>query len=321
MTAVHSSDDPGVGTAGTRPFRFGYQLSGDHLEDPVAAARRAEELGFDIITVSDHVGSGPAPLPTLTAMAMGTEHIRLGTMVLNGDMRNPVQLAWETATLDRLSHGRFELGLGAGHTPQEYRATGIPLDPPAVRKARLLETVEIIRRLVDGETVNHRGQHHRLTEARIEPSQQEHLPILVGGNGRRLLTRAAALADIIGLQGLGRTRSDGHSHTVNWSTGHLDEQVATIAGAPATGRLPELGALVQVVDVTDDRTRALATVCDRVEGLPTEDAAQIPYLLTGSVPEIVEHLHRCRDRWGITYFTVRVLEEFAPVLASLVRRV
>ncbi len=125
----------------TRPIRFGYQLAGDNLADPMAAA---------------------------------TDRIRLGTMVLNGDMRNPVQLAWETTTLDRLSGGRFELGLGAGHTPQEYLATGIPLDSAAVRKARLMASVEIIRGLVDGELVDHHGTHHRVEGAQIDPS---HIPI------------------------------------------------------------------------------------------------------------------------------------------------
>ncbi len=301
------------------PIRFGYQVTGDHLADPGAAALRAQELGFDIVTVSDHVGPGPSPLPTLAAMALATDRIRLGTMVLNGDMRNPVQLAWDITTLDRLSSGRVELGLGAGHAPQEYRATGIDLDPAAVRKARLAESVEIIRRLVDGETVDFEGTHHRVEGARIDPSHQEHLPILVGGNGRKLLTHAATNADIIGLQGLGRTRADGRSHTVCWTTEHLDDQVALIEDAAPEGRVPELNALVQVVNVTDDRDQALASVCEGVEGLSLDDAREIPYLLVGSVGEIIDHIHRCRDRWGITYLTVRALDEMEPVLAALAR--
>src|SRR5262245_41034502 len=119
--------------------------------------------------------------------AAATEHIRVGTMVLNNDMRNPVQMAWEAATLDRLSGGRAELGLGAGHTPQEYAATGVERSPAAVRKARLAESVEIIRRLVDGEEVDHDGEHYQLRGARIDRARQTRLPILVGGNGAALL--------------------------------------------------------------------------------------------------------------------------------------
>ena len=186
----------------TRPIRFGFQISGDHAADPIAAARRAEELGFDVVTVSDHVGPPRmSPMTTLAAIAASTSRIRLGTFVLNNDMRNPVQLAWEAVTLDRLSGGRFELGLGAGHTPHEYSATGLAFDPPAVRKARLIEGVRVIRRLVDGETVDFEGEHVRVSGAEVGRSTQERLPVLVGGNGARLLGAAGELADIVGLAG------------------------------------------------------------------------------------------------------------------------
>lgn len=107
-----------------RRFRFGYQLGEDDDRDPVAAACAAEAAGFDVVLVSDHVGPGVSPMVTLGAIAQATAQIRLGTLVLNHDMRNPVQLAWEAVTIDRLSQGRFVLGLGAGHTPREYSATG-----------------------------------------------------------------------------------------------------------------------------------------------------------------------------------------------------
>ena len=111
-----------------RRFRFGLQLLGSDPRKLVERSLRAEALGFDVVLVSDHVGPGAAPLITLASIAQATTRIRLGTFVLNNDMRNPVQLAWDTATLDQVSNGRFELGLGAGHTPQEYEATGIALE-------------------------------------------------------------------------------------------------------------------------------------------------------------------------------------------------
>jgi len=299
-------------------IRIGYQLSGNAGENPTAAAQRAEQLGFDVITVSDHVGPGLSPMPTLAAMAAVTEAIRLGTMVLNNDMRNPVQLAWESATIDRLSGGRFELGLGAGHTPQEYDQTGIERSDPAVRKARLAESVEIIRRLLDGETVDVDGEHYRVEGASIDAAVQDRLPILVGGNGERLLAHAGAHADIVGLQGLHRTLADGHRHTVKWSADRVTEQVEQVrAGAGERADAVEFSALVQVVAITDDRQLALEDLCDRVDGLSPEDAAAIPYALVGSVEEIVEHLYACQDRWGIDYFVVRELDAFAPVLEVL----
>jgi probable F420-dependent oxidoreductase len=302
----------------SRPLRFGFQLSGDLLTDPVASARRAEELGFDIVLTSDHVGPGLSPMVTLAAIAQATRAIRLGTFVLNNDMRNPVQLAWEAVTIDRLCRGRFELGVGAGHTPHEYAATGISLDSPAVRKERLIESVRIVRRLVDGDTVDFEGTHYTLAGARTDRSVQDRLPILVGGNGKHLLGAAGELADIIGLQGLGRTREDGQSHAVRWTTDHLDDQLAQVrTGAGLRSDRLEFNALVQMFEITDDREEALGRVCERVEGLTLDDARSIPYLMIGSVDEIVEHVHQCAERWGITYFVVRELDGFAPILAAL----
>ena len=298
-------------------FRFGYQLSQEDESSPVAVARRAEELGFDVVLVSDHVGPGISPLIALSAIAQATERIRLGTLVLNNDMRNPVQLAWETATLDRLSDGRFELGLGAGHTPQEYEATGVPFEKPRHRKARLMESIQVIRRLVDGELVTYHGEHLHVEEAQIDASHQKHLPILVGGNGTTLLGHAGAHADIIGLQGLGRTRPDGHRHAAKWDPSWLTTQIDQVreGAGERLGNL-ELNALVQVTEVTNDRASVLRQICERVEGLTVEDADAIPYLLIGTVDEIVEKLSACHARWGISYFVVRELETFAPVVAA-----
>ncbi|HYN34766.1 MAG TPA: TIGR03621 family F420-dependent LLM class oxidoreductase [Ilumatobacteraceae bacterium] len=304
----------------TRPLRIGHQLSGRVDGSPVDTARRAEELGFDIVLAADHVGSEMSPLPTLAAIASATTTIRLGTLVLNNDMRNPVQLAWDVASIDVLSGGRFELGLGAGHTPQEYTATGIERSDAVVRKQRLAESVEIIRALLDGRTVDHHGEHYRLEHARTLSASQERLPILIGGNGANLLGHAGAHADIIGLQGVARTLDDGHSHSVDWRAEHLDAQLAQVRdGASERFGDLEFNALVQVVQITDDREAALARVCERVDGLTMDDARATPYLLVGAVDEIVLHMLTCNERWGINYFAVRELDEFAPILKALRR--
>ncbi len=304
----------------TRPLRIGHQLSARIEGDPVVAAVRAEELGFDIVLAADHVGLGWSPMPTLSTIAGVTQRIRLGTLVLNNDMRNPVQLAWEASTIDRLSGGRFELGLGAGHTPAEYDATGIARSAPSDRKRRLTESVEIIRDLVDGKVVEHDGEHYRIDRARIDRSAQERLPILVGGNGAGLLAHAGRHADVIGLQGLGRTRDDGRSHEVKWSSQHLDDQIEQVrVGAGVRFDDITFNAMVQIVQITDDRDAALAKVCERVDGLSMDDAESTPYLLIGTVDEIVLHMMTCNERWGINYFAVRELDDFEPVLRALRR--
>jgi probable F420-dependent oxidoreductase len=299
-------------------IRFGYQLGRQDLADPLGAARQAEAAGFDVVLASDHVGPGRSPLPMLAAIAACTERIRIGTFVLNNDMRNPVQLAWEATTLDHLSGGRFELGLGAGHTPREYAATSIGFDPPGVRKRRLMESVEVIRALLDGEEVTRAGEFFQVEAARIERSVQARLPILVGGNGPALLQHAGLHADVVGLQGLGRTLPDGHRHTVDFTPDRLTAQVAQVrAAAGERAASVELNALVQVAEVTADRDPVLGELVASVDGLTREDAEDVPYVLVGTVDEIVAKVSRCRDRWGITYFVVRTLEPFAPVIAAL----
>lgn len=299
-----------------RDFRFGLQVRAAPGDDVVGTARRAEAAGFDVVLLADHVGPGGlSPMPTLAAIAEGTTDIRLGTFVLNAEMRNPVQLAWEATTIDHLSGGRFELGLGAGHTPHEFDECGIAMLPAAERKQRLMAQVELIRALLDGDTAS--SPLLDVVEASVERSVQERLPILVGGNGEALLTHAGAHADIIGLQGLGRTLEDGHRHEVRWTTDHLDRQIAQVrAGAGDRFGDLELNALVQVVEVTDDAGAALGRLCEQIPSLDPEDVRELPYVLVGSVDEIVAKLHRCRDRWGITYFVVRSLDEFSPILAQ-----
>ncbi len=300
-------------------LRFGLQVRLD--SDVVANAQAAEAAGFDVVTVADHIGGGLAPMVALGAVAQATSTIRLGTFVINAALQNPVQLAWDAASLDHLSGGRFELGLGAGHTPQEFAAVGITKESGRRRKQRLMETVEIVRRLVDGDTVTHLSEFFDLVDAAIDRSVQDRLPILVGGNGDALLRHAGAHADIIGLQGLGRTLEDGHRHSVDFSPDHLDAQVVSIReGAGST--VPELNALVQVVHIDDDSASvsdAKAGLLERVEGLEPQHLEATPYVMAGSVGEVAEKILACRERWGVSYFVVRDREAFAPVIARLRR--
>lgn len=299
-----------------RPFRFGLQLRAALDADVIDDARRAEAAGFDAVLLADHVGPhGLSPMPTLAAIAAATSTIRIGTFVLNAEMRNPVQLAWEASTIDHLSGGRFELGLGAGHSAHEFAECGIDMLPAARRKHRLMAQVELIRSLLDGHTTS--SEVLGVADATVVRALQERLPILVGGNGAALLGHAGAHADIIGLQGLGRTLQDGHRHEVRWTVEHLDRQLEQIrTGAGDRFDEVELNALVQVVEITDDAGAAVAALCEQIPSLDPEEAREVPYVLIGTVDEIVAKLHRCRDRWGITYFAVRSLDDLAPVIAA-----
>jgi probable F420-dependent oxidoreductase len=305
-------------------IRIGVQLVGQQAMDAVASAREVEAAGFDLVLLADHIGlDRQSPMLNLAAVAAATERIRLGTYVLNNDMRNPTQLAWEAATLDRLSGGRFELGLGAGHAPQEYAATGIEMSEGGERKARLAESVEIIRRLVDGETVDHVGDHYRVEAATITPAAQARMPILVGGSGAGLLRHAGEHCDGVGFTGLGKTLADGHNHSADWSPERLDRQVAQVAeGSARHHREPDLSALVQMVEITDEREPVLEAIVAETEGLTMEHAATAPYLAVGTAEEIAAHFVECHERWGITTFAVRTpttqaIHSFAPVLAAL----
>ena len=301
----------------TRPFRFGLQLwRAPTREAWAASARRAEDLGFDVVVVPDHVVDGVvAPLAALGALAAATDRIRIGTLVLNNDFRHPALLAREAATLDLLSNGRFELGVGAGHAAPEYHELGIPFDPPRVRVDRLESSVAILRRLFDDETVNVDGPHYALHGHRLDPPRRPTL--LVGGNGDRVLRLAATTADVVGFTGLGRTLPDGQRHIPEWAVHEIDATVATVrAAAGARFDQLELNALVQHLEITEDRVRAVEPIAERT-GADPQVLLDSPYLLVGTCDEIVEQVRRARDRWGFSYFVTRDAEATAPIIDAL----
>jgi probable F420-dependent oxidoreductase len=299
------------------PFRFGYQSTTDDPVQVLEEARQAEDAGFDVFQVGDHVGREPSPLVTLAAVAGVTHQLRLGTLVLNNDLRHPVTLAQELATLDQVSGGRLEVGIGAGHSFTEYRAMGLDFDAPTTRKARLAEAVEILRSLLDGDSVTLQGRHYTLEGETTLPARQAHVPLLVGVNGPAALAHAARHADIVAPTMLGRTRADGQHHEVRWEAARLDRTIASVRSS-AGDRWPslEMHALVQQLVVARDGRQPATEIALRT-GMTVEDILATPYLCLGSPDEIAEHLIRCRERWGITYYSVRSLEAFAPVMTRL----
>jgi probable F420-dependent oxidoreductase len=299
-------------------------LTADSRTALVERTRRAEDLGFDIVQTADHLDELLPPLVTLATVAEATTTLRVGTLVLNNDLRHPVVLAREAAAVDLLSDGRLELGMGAGHGEPEYRSAGISFDRPGIRIDRLAESLALLDGLLTGQVVTMAGAHYTVTGATAfpRPVQAPRPPLLVGGGGRKVLALAARAADAVGLTGTGPTRPDGrHLVPSHWAPAAVDDQVAHVrAGAGAAGRpVPELHALVQVVTVTDDRRSALEAIARHLPELSLEDLEGTPYLLVGSVDAIVEQLEAARERWGISYVTVRDEEAMAPVVARLGR--
>jgi probable F420-dependent oxidoreductase len=298
-----------------RPFRFGFQSITDDVAEVARSARAAEEAGFDIFQVGDHLGIQLSPFVALAAAAAATSGIRIGTLVLNNDLRHPVAVAQEAATLDRLSGGRVEIGLGAGHSFTEYATIALPFDPPAVRKARLAEAIEILGPLLAGEEVSYTGAHYRVADARTLRPLQAHVPLLVGVNGRAALAHAANHADTVALTMLGRTLEDGQHHEMRWEAARLDATIEHIRAASGKRwQQLELHALVQAVLDTDTRARVAGDLSEQL-ATPASDLLSTPFLCLGTTEEMARHLLACRDRWNISYFTVRDIDIFAPVMA------
>jgi probable F420-dependent oxidoreductase len=304
------------------PIRFGVQAGvtcdGRGWLD---LARKVEASGFDALYVSDHPGVTASPFSSLAAAASVTSTLRLGTYVCNAGLRDPAQLASEAATVDVVSNGRFILGLGAGHTPVEWTMQGRDYPSAAARVARLGELVEVVTRLLSGEVVTFQGDYLHTDEAFLLAPRpvQDCIPLLVGGNGKRLLRIAARHADVISLTGLGRTLDDGHRHAADWSVEVIDERVALITQTAAERSPVVLDALVQHVEITHDPATVAARVASVAPGLTPNDVLAAPYALVGAVDELVDQLLVYRERWGFTSYVVRAdtIDAVTPIIARL----
>ena len=303
------------------PFRFGVTAPTPSAgTDWVERIRRVEQLGYSILVVPDHFRDHLAPGPALTAAALTTTRLRVGSLVFSNDFRHPAVLAKDAATIDVLSGGRFELGLGAGWLREEYDQTGIPFDAPGTRIERLEEAVTIIKRLLAGERVTFAGRHYAIAdlEGRPTPVQRPHPPIAIGGGGRRTLTLAAREATIVGL--VPRARRDGSGLDLadlgDAATREKLEWVRAAAGARFDSL--ELNTLIQAVAVADQRNAAADQLAARFK-VDRDVVLETPYVLLGTVKEISETVWRRRERYGFSYLTVfeRDMEAFAPVVARL----
>ncbi|MFF9089736.1 LLM class F420-dependent oxidoreductase [Streptomyces sp. NPDC014991] len=288
-----------------RPFRFGVNLlTPAPAAEWRAKCRRAEELGYDVILVPDHLGM-TAPFPALVAAAEATVRPRLGTFVLNAGFWNPALLAREVATTDALTGGRLELGLGTGYVQAEHEAAGLPYGSPRERVDHLRHTVEELRRLLG-------SPEHQPRPARSR------VPVLIGANGDRMLRLTAEHADIAAFTGARPGKTPGAP--VPLGAGELDERVARYLELAADRPAPaELNLLVQQVAVTDDPEPALRPLLERRPGLSLDDALALPVVLAGPLEDVVAKVRAQRERFGFSYVTVLEpgMEAFAPVLARL----
>jgi probable F420-dependent oxidoreductase len=312
-----------------RPFRFGVLVpSAPSKEDWIAKARRVEALGYSTLLMPDHFSGYFAPIPALLTAAQATSSLRVGSFVMDNDFHHPTVLAKECATLDLLSGGRLELGLGAGWMTSDYEQTGIPLDSAGIRVSRLEESLHILKGLFADGPLTFEGKHYtvRNLEGMPKSQQRPHPPLMIGGAGKRMLSIAAHEADIVSIAA--RPLADGTSLDVTDMTPEATERKINLIRQEAGERFDdlELNTLVFAVAVTQDREQVADQVAKQFQ-TTSEQLLQMPNCLIGTPEQISKDLLAHRERYGISYFTIfgdsldpvfgDHLETFAPVVARL----
>ncbi len=303
-----------------RPFRFGLVATeAGSAEAWREKAQRAESVGYDILLVPDHIVGGRVGwAPALMAAAAATSRLRVGTNVLDNDFRHPAFVAQDAATLDMLTDGRFELGIGAGWMLEDYTTTGIPWEAPGVRAGRMEEAVTIITRLLEGETVTFHGQHYTINELppSVVPVQQPRPPLMIGAGGPRMLAFAAEHAEIVSV--VFTSRREG-GLALDFDTASVAAKIDRVREA-AGDRIDqiELNTLLQGVFSADQRDAAANDLSSALD-TPADAFFDSPYFLFGSSDEIVETLQRRRQELGISYYSVfdRHWETLNPVVERL----
>jgi len=315
-----------------RPFRFGIINERAHTPGVLTAlARRAENEGYATVLMRDHFLGDPfgdqlAPMAALATAAAVTTSLRVGTLVLDNDYRHPVVLAKEAATLDVLSDGRFELGLGAGWLRAEYEKTGISFDTAGVRIGRLEEAIHVIKGLLGKEPLNFAGRHYTIDGLNgfPKPVQHPHPPILVGGGSPRILRLAGRLADTVGILTASVATGVQVDDPAERAASRIVEKLAWVREG-AGERFDKLEmSLVIAPLVTDSRgARAEGLIRERGwTGVTADDVFAMPSIFIGSVERIVEEMLVRRAEYGFSYYVIadRHLDAFGPIVARLAGR-
>jgi probable F420-dependent oxidoreductase len=305
-----------------RPFRFGVQASGAASRTEwVRLARSAESLGYACLTMPDHFNDQLAPMPALMAAADATTTLRVGALVFDNDYKHPLVLAKELATMDVLSDGRVEIGLGAGWMRTDYDAAGMQYDPPGVRVDRFAEGLAVIRGLMADGPFSFEGAHYRITahDGTPKPVQRPCPPILIGGGGRRVLGIAAREADIVGVNPSLHHGAITPETILGMSAASVDDKIRIVqAAAGARMSHLELNIRTFLVNIRPDADAALAGT-SKMLGVDPALVADSPFGLIGPPEKLVEDLLARRERWGFSYVIVGGddVESFAPVVARL----
>lgn len=315
-----------------RRFRFGIiDESSQTREHLVQNAQQAERLGYSTFLIRDHFIRGDflhqlAPIATLATVAAVTTTLRIGTLVFDNDYRHPALLAKEAATLDLLSGGRLELGLGAGWLQEEYEQTGIPFDSPGTRIERLRESIQVLKGLFAASPFSLQGKHYQITnlDSFPKPVQQPHPPILIGAGGKRMLTIAAQEADIIGILASAIPNGIMEDIPTDRLASSVAQKVALIRQA-AGERFDqiELSLFLNVVPASHQQQAAEKVIAEQGwKGIEVEQVLEMPSYAIGSVEQMVEKLVLLRERFALSYFVISdaSMEAFAPVVAELTKR-
>ena len=312
-----------------RPFRFG--VFGEDARTPTVlleTARRAEDAGYSTFLIRDHFIDEPfghqlAPLTALTAVATTTTRLRVGSLVFSNDYRHPAVLAKEIATLDALSNGRVELGLGAGFSKAEYDRAGLAFDPPGVRVDRLEESIHVLKGLFGERPFTFTGKHYSVTdlEGYPKPVQRPHPPLLIGAAGTRMLSIAAREADIIGFQTVSTSRgavTNDPSGRVAAAVAQRVEHVRRIAAE----RFERIELSLVATVVLADQRRPVAERLARQHGwsgLSSEQVLEMPSVFIGSLDHVADEMRARRERYGFSYYVIldRAMTATAPLVARL----
>jgi probable F420-dependent oxidoreductase len=310
----------------TLPFRFGVSVGSvmDRAE-LIDTARMAEDLGYAVFSCTDHLDQAfpqLSPMPALATVAAATTRIELQPLVLANDLRHPVVLAKEAATLDLLSEGRFALGLGVGWLSADFRKAGMAFHRPGIRVARVAEAVEILNGLQSGEPLDFQGEYYTVSGLAGSPlPRRVPIPLLLAGSGRSLLALGARTADTVALNpGLPPGYGDWQSGATPYAdvTDRKLEWIREAAGE----RFDELEIQTSVIAAgitADDPEKLLAPVAAML-GVSPSQLGGSPHVLAGTVEHCVATVRGWRDRWGISYITfpAAIAWEMAPVVSRLV---
>jgi probable F420-dependent oxidoreductase len=303
-----------------RKIRFSTASGGQPTgADWLARAKRLEDIGYATLSMPDHmVGGVWSNLPALGAAAAVTTKLRLGNLVLDNDFRKPVVLARELATLDVISNGRVEIGLGAGWFDRDYESTGIPFERGRVRVARLAEAVTLMKRLFTEDEVTFEGTYYRTLKSECRPKtvQQPRPPILIAAGGPQILELAGREADIVAVVSPGAGVRPPAPDDVAVS-GVLRQIDVVRKAAGARFDEIELSCFVDVT-LTDDREKTIAELAEKSNVDPAVPGSSV-YQGIGTLDQVREHIVRVRRETGITYFCLRGphVEELAPIVRDL----